>query len=150
MEYNQQGQLRGCTVIEPISRGRFIVEHYIMLLSDNAYINQWYLDKLIVLNRDELDRIMRQSSTVDRDTTMTDVVVYTSLYNINRNTSLKQLQLVGNEKKMCIVCMENIQPGQIIREINKCHHQYHQLCFDKWAETNYRCPLCNLDFTLTE
>jgi hypothetical protein len=143
IEYDNNGNMCGCTVYESISRGRFIVEHYI-LMNDNAQ-RCWYLDRLNVLTRDELRHSLAERSLTNiHNQNMTDVIVYTSLYNVNKNTILKRV--VNEEKKMCIICMENFQTNQIIREIKKCQHSYHQECFDKWAETNHRCPLCNLDF----
>lgn len=144
MEYDNNGDLCGCTVYESITRGRFIVEHYI-LMNDNAQ-RCWCLDRLNVLTRAELrNSLAERTFTNINNQNMTDVIVYTSLYNVNKNTKLKKSSNL-DDKKTCIICMENFQVNQILREINKCKHSYHQECFDKWAETNHRCPLCNLDF----
>jgi hypothetical protein len=139
IEYDSNGDIYGFRVIEPISRGRYIVEHYILT---DGHVRNWYLDRLMVLTADQLNSNTRNPQVNE---SMADVIVYTSLYNINRSTTIK---LVTNEeKKKCIICMENLSHNQTIREINKCYHQYHQECFDKWAETNHRCPLCNLDLS---
>lgn len=145
LEYDRNGQIDGFQVIEPITRNRYIVEHYIL---SNGTRNHWYLDGLLITTGDELNENELNGNHGQIHQTFTDVIVYTTVYHLNKNTNLKNLtDLVHLTDQNCVICLESFQKDQILREIKGCKHHYHQVCFDKWAETNHRCPLCNFDFT---
>jgi len=139
LEYNQDGQIDGFQVIEPITRNRYIVEHYILT---NGPGNHWYLDGLLITTGEELN-----GDHPPVHEAFSDVIVYTSVYHLNKNTNLKRLgSPVELNHHDCVICLESLEKDQILREIKGCNHHYHQKCLDVWAETNHRCPLCNFDF----
>jgi Ring finger domain len=45
----------------------------------------------------------------------------------------------GNDR--CCICLENYEPGVLLREL-PCSHFYHQECVDTWLRENGLCPLC--------
>jgi len=48
-------------------------------------------------------------------------------------------------ERLCSICQQNYQNGQIIRKINHCEHFYHQPCLDEWLENHTKCPECQYD-----
>jgi len=80
-----------------------------------------------------------------------------SHHNIFNNTKIKLYSLENGEDgeegeegdvedvPKCSICLENIENGQIIREITKCKHIFHVECADKWFENNIKCPNCRQD-----
>lgn len=51
------------------------------------------------------------------------------------------LQIGPGER--CLVCLEEYQPQEEIRQLNKCLHVFHQGCIDEWLTTaRNSCPLC--------
>ena len=64
--------------------------------------------------------------------------------NVKTLTECTELQVYtpdSKETKICSVCMEEIQPNQIVRVLN-CGHQYHHQCIDKWFIQHKSCPYC--------
>ena len=45
----------------------------------------------------------------------------------------------------CVICLENVQPGETIRRL-PCGHAYHRLCVDRWTQVDGSCPLCRRVF----
>ena len=43
----------------------------------------------------------------------------------------------------CLVCLEEYQPQEELRQLNKCSHVFHRVCIDEWLTTGRNsCPLC--------
>ena len=64
--------------------------------------------------------------------------------NVKTLTECTELQVYtpdSKETKICSICMEEIQPNQIVRVLN-CGHQYHHQCIDKWFIQHKSCPYC--------
>lgn len=140
LRHNALGEVNGFQVVEPIGNNRYIVESYTF---HNGPNRNWHLDDLVVMTGDEIN-----GDAPPPQPAFEDVVVYTSVYHLNKNTELnivKDLSSLCQEN--CVICMENFKTYETTRKIKKCQHLYHQSCFDQWAETNYKCPLCNSDFT---
>jgi hypothetical protein len=45
----------------------------------------------------------------------------------------------------CSVCFEDFERYQKYKKLNKCGHEYHSKCIDKWLTDQKRCPMCNKD-----
>ena len=43
------------------------------------------------------------------------------------------------------ICFENFEKGQKMRNLKRCHHEYHTKCIDQWLQNEKRCPVCNED-----
>lgn len=52
----------------------------------------------------------------------------------------------GSSSDMCIICLEQYQPGHCVRQM-MCHekHVFHQHCVDKWLMRSRQCPICRTD-----
>ena len=51
------------------------------------------------------------------------------------------LQLSPGER--CLVCLEEYQTQEELRQLNKCSHVFHRGCIDEWLTTGRNsCPLC--------
>mmetsp|Transcript_11831 Transcript_11831/g.15462 ORF Transcript_11831/g.15462 Transcript_11831/m.15462 type:complete len:327 (+) Transcript_11831:271-1251(+) len=46
------------------------------------------------------------------------------------------------DKKECAVCKENFAPEDLITELPKCLHIFHQDCCIQWLELQSTCPIC--------
>ena len=58
----------------------------------------------------------------------------------------------------CSICHEEYQPGDLLRVLPNCRHEFHLECIDQWAFTfsnankcgrNPSCPLCNKEIQTT-
>lgn len=56
----------------------------------------------------------------------------------------------GSSSCTCSICLEEYEPGDVLRFLPKCNHQFHIGCLDRWClsavDTQNRvvsCPLCN-------
>ena len=45
-------------------------------------------------------------------------------------------------QRMCTICHDDFQSGQVIRRLNNCIHMYHQSCIDTWLANHRTCPQC--------
>jgi len=45
----------------------------------------------------------------------------------------------------CSICLCEYEEGDGLARVIPCGHTYHLQCIDAWAESHYRCPLCNYD-----
>ena len=45
----------------------------------------------------------------------------------------------------CSICLCEYEDGDGLARVVPCGHTYHLQCIDAWAESHYRCPLCNYD-----
>ncbi|PIA56692.1 hypothetical protein AQUCO_00700806v1 [Aquilegia coerulea] len=46
------------------------------------------------------------------------------------------------KEKECVVCLEDIEVGQLLRLLPDCHHGFHLECADAWLSKNSACPIC--------
>ncbi|CAJ1384126.1 unnamed protein product, partial [Effrenium voratum] len=52
---------------------------------------------------------------------------------------------ISSEERICVVCQDDIQPGERVRPLPKCSHVFHAACLEHWARTMReatRCPTC--------
>jgi hypothetical protein len=71
-----------------------------------------------------------------------------SHHNIFNNTKIKLKTCEDNVLEQCTICLADIENNQIIREINKCKHNFHVECSDKWFEEHITCPHCRQDIRI--
>lgn len=50
-------------------------------------------------------------------------------------------QYTDADRPSCAICMEEYQPGEMIREM-PCNHFFHGSCSDRWLRINSTCPMC--------
>jgi hypothetical protein len=51
------------------------------------------------------------------------------------------LKLLPEEKKACVICMNQYKQGEKILTI-PCCHIYHSECIKDWFKSNDTCPIC--------
>lgn len=58
------------------------------------------------------------------------------------------LNVEGEEKDTCPICIETFVPGEYKRELYLCKHTFHKRCIDKWlSKRKLECPICRQDYT---
>lgn len=50
----------------------------------------------------------------------------------------------GGGGEGCAVCLEPLQPGELVRRL-PCGHCFHQPCVDPWLLEQRSCPMCKMD-----
>ena len=48
----------------------------------------------------------------------------------------------GGDAARCVVCMEDIAVGDVLRRMAKCPHACHAPCLERWLATTPKCPVC--------
>uniref|UniRef100_A0A0E0JXZ5 RING-type E3 ubiquitin transferase n=1 Tax=Oryza punctata TaxID=4537 RepID=A0A0E0JXZ5_ORYPU len=43
---------------------------------------------------------------------------------------------------LCSVCLEDVQAGEMVRQLPACRHLFHVDCIDMWLHSHSTCPLC--------
>jgi RING-H2 zinc finger protein RHA1 len=57
----------------------------------------------------------------------------------------------SEDKHICIVCLENLEPTSQIRVLGNCDHTFHQACIDQWIDAGQViCPLCRAQLLPTK
>ncbi|CAE8634455.1 unnamed protein product [Polarella glacialis] len=60
------------------------------------------------------------------------------------SSALPSLDISGDDR-VCVVCQDEIRPGDRVRPLPKCSHVFHAACLESWARTMReatRCPTC--------
>jgi hypothetical protein len=42
----------------------------------------------------------------------------------------------------CSVCLEDVQGGEMVRQLPACKHLFHVQCIDMWLHSHRTCPVC--------
>lgn len=45
----------------------------------------------------------------------------------------------------CSICLQDLTPGERLRALPQCRHQFHQACADLWLLRRNNCPLCKTE-----
>ena len=43
---------------------------------------------------------------------------------------------------LCPVCLEDVEAGEMVRQLPACRHLFHVECVDMWLHSHATCPLC--------
>jgi hypothetical protein len=74
-------------------------------------------------------------------TQLQDVKIGLLTKNLLKNSTVK---LNENDTEFCVICQDNIDVDDIIRNI-KCSHNFHIDCIDNWFTENKKCPTCKYE-----
>ena len=48
----------------------------------------------------------------------------------------------GADQIECVVCLGELEEGDMVRLLPNCRHEFHVLCIDKWFMAHSNCPVC--------
>ena len=51
----------------------------------------------------------------------------------------------AGEEHTCSVCLCDFEPGDVLRRIPGCSHEFHQDCVDVWLKNHTTCPMCRAE-----
>lgn len=72
------------------------------------------------------------------------------LSQLHEENNKLQAQLRGKKwgpysQTVCVICLEPLHEQKVC--FIPCAHYFHHDCFDAWAQRNYRCPICQADWS---
>lgn len=89
--------------------------------------------------REELRRLRRGLSQAVAELTSRFPQFLSSYWNVAVDT----FPLEGTCETKCAICVDCLEPGQIVDEIRQCRHRFHSDCLQTWLGARGRdCPLC--------
>ena len=50
-------------------------------------------------------------------------------------------------QQSCSICMDSYNNEEMLRQVPKCEHIFHDECLIEWLKTKQQCPNCNLELT---
>ncbi|OEL29809.1 hypothetical protein BAE44_0009170 [Dichanthelium oligosanthes] len=48
----------------------------------------------------------------------------------------------AGRRALCPVCLEDVEAGEMVRQLPACGHLFHVECIDMWLHSHATCPLC--------
>ena len=66
-------------------------------------------------------------------------------YEIRQIPEITWMKKSDCQESSCSVCFEDFERYQKVKTLQKCKHEYHTKCIDKWLQDQKRCPMCNKD-----
>lgn len=61
--------------------------------------------------------------------------------------SKKKTQLFRVDQSECVVCLGELEDGEMVRLLPNCMHAFHVHCIDKWFLAHTSCPVCRSPVT---
>jgi hypothetical protein len=55
--------------------------------------------------------------------------------------------LESGSSKLCSVCLEDLEDGEMVRQLPTCKHLFHVDCIDMWLHSHSTCPVCRCDLS---
>ena len=121
-------RMRRIPVFSPIRSSEYLtVRRYNPTFSIDFYVS--------VPNNNNED----SNTTYQTLSQLEDVKIGISLKKLIKNSIVK---LSTSESGLCVICQDDIGVKEVIRNINKCNHNFHIDCIDRWLSENKKCPIC--------
>ncbi|KAK4485424.1 hypothetical protein RD792_008064 [Penstemon davidsonii] len=54
----------------------------------------------------------------------------------------RKFSIAEQNEEICPICLADYQPGETLRIIPECTHNFHAACIDEWLRSSATCPLC--------
>ncbi|KAF7109530.1 hypothetical protein CFC21_109774 [Triticum aestivum] len=54
----------------------------------------------------------------------------------------EKLRCSGGEGHECAVCLAEIKPKEVVKQLPACTHLFHDRCIDEWLWSHRTCPVC--------
>ncbi|XP_047074980.1 RING-H2 finger protein ATL39-like [Lolium rigidum] len=54
----------------------------------------------------------------------------------------EKLERGGGEGDQCAVCLAEIRPKEVVKQLPACTHLFHEGCIDVWLWSHRTCPVC--------
>ncbi|XP_010236348.1 RING-H2 finger protein ATL80 [Brachypodium distachyon] len=61
--------------------------------------------------------------------------------------AIEALPSGGGGAEPCSVCLEDLEAGEMVRQLPKCKHLFHVECIDMWLHSHRTCPVCRCDLS---
>ncbi|KAM0833391.1 hypothetical protein ACQ4PT_064288 [Festuca glaucescens] len=55
--------------------------------------------------------------------------------------------LESGSGELCSVCLEELEDGEMVRQLPACKHLFHVECIDMWLHSHTTCPICRCDLS---
>ncbi|KAE8780180.1 RING-H2 finger protein ATL80-like [Hordeum vulgare] len=57
------------------------------------------------------------------------------------------LECGSDGQQPCSVCLEDLEDGEMVRQLPACKHLFHVGCIDMWLHSHTTCPVCRCDLS---
>ncbi|TVU33276.1 hypothetical protein EJB05_25068, partial [Eragrostis curvula] len=57
------------------------------------------------------------------------------------------LDLEAGGDETCSVCLDDVQAGDMVRQLPSCKHLFHVECIDMWLHSHRTCPVCRCNLS---
>lgn len=54
------------------------------------------------------------------------------------------------EELECVICLSDIEKGEIGRCLPRCGHAFHMECIDMWLSSHCNCPICRAPIVVSD
>ncbi|XBI39201.1 E3 ubiquitin-protein ligase RING1-like [Triticum dicoccoides] len=54
----------------------------------------------------------------------------------------EKLSCGGGEGHECAVCLAEVRPKEVVKQLPACTHLFHDRCIDEWLWSHRTCPVC--------
>lgn len=82
----------------------------------------------------------------DWSTSLIPRPLYYTTNAIKNQVQVTEYDSSGDKNEECAVCLNILEPKQLMRDLKNCGHVFHKECIDAWIDkNNVTCPLCRAD-----
>jgi hypothetical protein len=119
---------------QPLQENNILLYNLVQFILDNSLLNTY----ITTVDEDsEFSIILKTKSK-----TMNNILKHLGKYEkINKNDTILD--------DKCSICYDDYHVGEYKRNLNKCGHNFHKKCIDKWFKKNkdnMSCPVCRKNY----
>jgi hypothetical protein len=112
----------------------------------------WFLERKLRLAEVDLEQI-EDADVLARWGQVSRIHDYTSLVSASGRQGLAPAEIKAlpsmvvpetqlDVEEECPICLHEIRPGDVVRQLGSCGHNFHRSCIDLWLLRHADCPLC--------